>query len=158
VSQADAMSLYYVDLVAINSKREELRTEPVRVLVDTGAECSWLPAPVLAKIGIQPRRKRAFRSAEGRIMVRDVGYCILAAEGFETNDEIVFAQPGDMLLLGVRTLEGFCVTVDPVGHRLTERPSIVAGNVSGGRRAAELVRQHPSPLRQHPKGPIAVFP
>ncbi len=138
MSQAEAMSLYYVDLVAINSKREELRTEPVRVLVDTGAECSWLPAPMLAKVGISPRRSKAFRSAEGRIMVRDVGYCILAAEGFETTDEIVFAEPGDMLLLGVRTLEGFGVAVDPVEHCLIERPGIVAGSVRryAGRRYA----------------------
>jgi predicted aspartyl protease len=132
VSEADAVSLYYLDLVAINPKREELRTAPVRVLLDTGAECSWLPAQVLASIGIHPRRKKAFVSADGRTMVRDVGYCILAAEGFETADEIVFAVPGDMCLLGVRTLEGFGVTVDPVAHRLIERPLIVAGSVATG--------------------------
>ena len=136
MSEYDSMSLYYVDLVASNPKREELRTEPVRVLVDTGAENSWLPATMLARIGVHPRHRKAFRSAEGRIMVRDVGYCILSAEGFETNDEIVFAQPGDMLLLGVRTLEGFCVTVDPVEHRLIGRPSIVAANVLDERRVA----------------------
>lgn len=122
----DSVSLYYLDLVAINPKREEIRSEPVRVLLDTGAECSWLPAEVLERIGVHRRRKKAFRSADGRTIVRDVGYCVLAAEGFETVDEIVFAQPGDMLLLGVRTLEGFGVTVDPVGHRLIERPKIVA--------------------------------
>lgn len=127
VSEADEVSLYYLDLVAINPKREELRTEPVRVLLDTGAENSWLPARLLAGIGIHPRRRKAFRSADGRVIVRDVGYCILAAEGFETNDEIVFAESGDMYLLGVRTLEGFGVSVDPVAHRLIERPLIVAG-------------------------------
>jgi predicted aspartyl protease len=132
VSEADAVSLYYLDLTAINPKREELRTDPVRVLLDTGAENSWLPAKVLAGIGICPRRKKAFRSADGRTIVRDVGYCFLAAEGFETADEVVFAEPGDMCLLGVRTLEGFGVTVDPVAHRLVERPLIVAVNVAGG--------------------------
>jgi hypothetical protein len=30
----------------------------------------------------------------------------------------VFAQPGDMNLMGVRTLEGFGVMVDPLAHRL----------------------------------------
>lgn len=131
MSEADAVSLYYLDLVAINPKREELRTEPARVLLDTGAENSWLPADALARVGIYPRRKKAFRSADGRTMVRDVGYCILAAEGFETNDEIVFAASGDMCLLGVRTLEGFGVSVDPVAHRLVERPLIVASNGEG---------------------------
>src|SRR5215472_9063289 len=100
MSQDDAMSLYHVDLVAINPKREDIRSEPVSVLVDTGAEFSWLPGELLAKIGIHVRRRRAFTTAEGRTVVRDVGYCILAAEGFETNDEIVFAEPGDLHLLG----------------------------------------------------------
>jgi predicted aspartyl protease len=111
------VSAYYVNLIAINPKREEIRSVPVRVLVDTGSELSWLPIDVLASTGIQPRRKRLFRMADGRTMDRDVGFCILESEGFITNDEVVFAQPGDMHLLGVRTLEGFGVTVDPLAHR-----------------------------------------
>jgi predicted aspartyl protease len=120
------MSAYYVDLIAINPKREEIRSVPVRVLVDTGSELSWLPAEVLANTGIQPRRKRLFRMADGRIMDRDVGFCILESEGFVTNDEVVFAQPGDMHLLGVRTLEGFGVTVDPLAHRLVATATLAA--------------------------------
>src|SRR5580692_2281907 len=97
------MSAYYVNLVAIDPKREEISSEPVRVLVDTGSELSWLPADVLAATGIEPRRKRSFRPADGRTMERDVGFCILEAEGFTTIDEVVCALPGDMHLLGVRT-------------------------------------------------------
>jgi hypothetical protein len=69
------MSAYYVNLIAINPKREEIRSVPVRVLVDTGSELSWLPIEVLASTGIQ-RRKRLFRMADGRTMDRDVGFCI----------------------------------------------------------------------------------
>ena len=122
------MSAYYVDLIAINPKREEIRSAPVRVLVDTGSELSWLPIDVLASTGIQPRRKRLFRMADGRTMDRDVGFCILESEGFITNDEVVFAQPGDMHLLGVRTLEGFGVTVDPLAHRLVATVTLAATN------------------------------
>jgi hypothetical protein len=39
-------------------------------------------------------------------VTREVGYAIIAADGYETADEVVFAEPGDMILLGVRTLEG----------------------------------------------------
>jgi len=122
------VSAYYVDLIAINPKREEIRSAPVRVLVDTGSELSWLPIDVLAGTGIQPRRKRLFRMADGRTMDRDVGFCILESEGFITNDEVVFAQPGDMHLLGVRTLEGFGVTVDPLAHRLVATVTLAATN------------------------------
>jgi predicted aspartyl protease len=124
------MSAYYVNLIAINPKREEIRSVPVRVLVDTGSELSWLPIDVLASTGIQPRRKRLFRMADGRTMDRDVGFCILESEGFITNDEVVFAQPGDMHLLGVRTLEGFGVTVDPLAHRLVATVTLAAPNTS----------------------------
>jgi predicted aspartyl protease len=115
-------------LVAINPKQEEIRTAPVRVLVDTGSELSWLPAEVLTNAGIHPRRKRLFRMADGRTMERDVGFCILESEGFVTNDEVVFAQPGEMHLLGVRTLEGFGVTVDPLEHRLVATITLAAAN------------------------------
>jgi hypothetical protein len=55
-----------------------------------------------------------------------VGYAILTAEGYETTDEVVFAQPGDMTLLGVRTLEGFGVIVDSIAHRFVATNTIVA--------------------------------
>lgn len=38
---------------------------------------------------------------------REVGYAILYVDTFETIDEVVLGQPGDMSLLGARTLEGF---------------------------------------------------
>ena len=120
------MSAYYVNLVAIDPKREETRSEPVRVMVDTGSELSWLPAEVLAATGIAPRRKRTFKLADGRTMERDVGFCILEAEGFTTIDEVVFALPGDMHLLGVRTLEGFGVMVDSLAHRLVATITLAA--------------------------------
>ena len=121
------MSAFYLDMVAINPKHEEIRSQPVRVMVDSGSELSWMPAEALNKAGIGPRRKRRFRMADGRIMERDVGYCILEAQGFGTNDEVVFAEPGDMCLLGVRTLEGFGVVVDAIAHRLLSSVTIVAG-------------------------------
>lgn len=121
------MSAFYLEMVAINPKREEIRSEPVRAMVDSGSELSWMPSEALAKAGITPRRRRVFRMADGRTMVRQVGYCILEAQGFSTNDEVVFAEPGDMSLLGVRTLEGFGVMVDAIAHRLLSTATIVAG-------------------------------
>lgn len=124
------MSAFYLDMVAINPKREEIRSEPVRVMVDSGSELSWMPAEALKKAGITPRRKRSFRMADGRVMERDVGYCILEAQGFATTDEVVFAEPGEMHLLGVRTLEGFGVVVDAIAHRLLSAFTIVAAGAA----------------------------
>ncbi len=103
-------------------------TPPLEALVDTGSELTWLPADALSKIGISPRRKRMFHTATKQAIERDVGYAILRAEGYETNDEVVFAQPGDMTLLGVRTLEGFGVMVDNIAHRFVATTTLAAGS------------------------------
>jgi hypothetical protein len=51
----------------------------------------------------------------------EAGFAIIAAEGYETIDEVVFAEPSDTVHLGVRTLEGFGVAVDNIAHRLWRR-------------------------------------
>jgi len=118
--------LFKVHVVARNPKDETKTTPPVETLVDTGSELTWLPADALAQIGVTPRRKRTFLTATKQMVTRDVGYAILAADGFETTDEVVFAEAGDMHLLGVRTIEGFGVAVDNIGHRFVAQTTIVA--------------------------------
>jgi predicted aspartyl protease len=120
------MSVFRVNVVAANPKQEEVASPPQEALVDTGSELTWLPADVLKAIGIAPRRERQFATASKQILRRYVGYAILRAEGYETNDEVVFAEPNDMVFLGVRTLEGFGVMVDNIGHRFVATTTIVA--------------------------------
>jgi predicted aspartyl protease len=122
------MSLFKVNMVACNPQREELVTPAISVLVDTGAELTWLPAELLSRAGITPRRKRTFQTATKQVIEREVGYAILRAEGYETTDEVVFAQPSDLSLLGVRTLEGFGVMVDNIAHRFVATTTLVAAS------------------------------
>ena len=118
------MSIFKVNLSAINPKEEHRETSLIEALVDTGSELSWMPKQVLLDIGIHPRGKKRFTTAAGQIVERDFGYAILRAEGFCTIDEVVFAENGDLTLLGVRTLEGFGVMVDNIGHRFVATTSI----------------------------------
>lgn len=120
------MSLFRVSVVARNPKDETRETPLIEVLVDMGSELTWLPARLLDAAGIVRRRKRTFITATRETVTRDVGYAILASEGFETTDEVVFGEPSDLTLLGVRTVEGFGVMVDNVGHRFVAQSSIVA--------------------------------
>jgi predicted aspartyl protease len=119
------MSIFKVNLKAINPKEEHRETPPIEVLVDTGAKLSWLPKQLLLNAGITTRGKKRFYTATNQMIERDFGYAILSAEGFVTNDEIVFAEPSDMSLLGVRTIEGFGVMVDNIGHRFVATTSLV---------------------------------
>ncbi len=120
------MSLFRVNVVARNTKDESRETPPIEALVDPGSGLTWLPADLLEQAGIAPRRKRTFLTATRQTVTRDIGYAILASENFETADEVVFAEPNDLVLLGVRTIEGFGVLVDNVGHRFVAQASIVA--------------------------------
>ncbi len=118
--------MFKVSVIARNIKDESLVSPPVEVLVDTGSELTWLPKDLLTSIGVKPLRKRNFTTARKRMVSRETGYAIVSAEGFETIDEVVFAEPGDMSLLGVRTLEGFGVMVDNIAHRFVATSTIVA--------------------------------
>ena len=120
------MSLFRINVVAVNPRDPQVQTPPVELLVDTGSELTWLPGEVLKQAGIDPVRKRSSHTATKQPVEREVGYAILRSEGFETIDEVVFADPGDMNLLGVRTLEGFGVAVDNIAHRFVAQVTIVA--------------------------------
>ena len=109
-------------------KRGELRELP-DTLVDTGAELTWAPRAVLESLGITKQKELGFRTADGRAAYRDIGYAIVHAGGTETNDEVVFAEPGDMILLGARSLEGLNLRVDSRSKQLVDAGPIVAAAV-----------------------------
>ena len=146
--------MFKVGVVARNTKDESLASSPIEALVDTGSELTWLPRDLLVSIRVTPVRKRSFSTATQQLVTRETGYAILAAEGFETVDEVVFAEPGDMTLLGVRTLEGFGVMADNVAHRFVATTTIVAavGNKIVGQ-VSNLRGGFQPPLLRHPYSP-----
>ncbi len=64
--------------------------------------------------------------ANGDAIVRDVGYAVIRAQGFETIDEVAFARESDLELLGARTIESFNARVDPETERLVAAGPIIA--------------------------------
>jgi predicted aspartyl protease len=121
------MSAFKEPVIALNPKDEERRTEAIDALVDTGSELTWMPVELLTESGLEPRRKRIFITADGKRLTRHIGYAVLRVADFETIDEVVFAEKGDMTLLGVRTIEGFAADVDPIGHRLLTQTKLACG-------------------------------
>lgn len=101
------------------------------VLVDTRNLLSWVPAPVLARLGIvATKHGRQFTTADGEVLERSVGYAILHAGAECTTDEVVFAQPGDMTLLGARTLEGLNLRIDLQTKQLVAAGPILAAHAA----------------------------
>lgn len=98
-----------------------------RMLVDTGSEFTWVPAAQLEKAGIEPRKRDVqIQMANGQIITRSIGYAVLKVDKSETIDEVVFAQKGDLLLLGCRALEGLNLRVDARAKKLVAAGPIIA--------------------------------
>ena len=107
------MGVFYVDCTVKNMAAEERSAHIDELPVDTGSEHTWLPKDTLIGIGVGVRKpNQQFVMANGDVITRDIGYAILKTDGFETVDEVVFAEVGDLNLLGAHTLEGFGAIVD----------------------------------------------
>ena len=95
------------------------------VLVDTGSELTWIPRRLLEDLGVGVERRYRFVLASGQVVERDIGFAIVHVEGVATADDIVFAEPSDLILLGARSLEGLNLRVDPGTRRLVGAGPIV---------------------------------
>jgi predicted aspartyl protease len=114
------MGTFRIDAEIENPARAGERRTIERLLVDTGSELSWIPARELEALGIARSRRMLFRQASGQVIERWVGIAVVHVSGIATGDDVVFAEPGDLSLLGSRTLEGLNVRVDPVSKRLVD--------------------------------------
>ena len=117
---SDDMGSFRVDIEIENPARPGERRTLRSVLVDTGAELSWVPAEVLESLGIERDNKWHFRQANGTILERWAGGARIYVAGKRTSDDIVFGEPGDLVLLGSRTLEGLNFRVEPVTKQLVD--------------------------------------
>src|SRR5690242_21791924 len=124
------MGTFRVDVEIENPARPGDRRTLRSVLVDTGAELSWVPAEVLESLGVERNNKWLFRQADGSILERWTGTVVVSVAGKRAGDEVVFGEPGDLVLLGSRTLEGLNFRVEPVTKQLVDAgpaPAAVAG-------------------------------
>src|SRR5260370_33199106 len=109
-----------VDVEIENPVRPGERRTLQAALVDTGAELSWFPAQILESLGVTRIKQLRFRQVDGSILERWTGEARLYLAGTRTVDDVVFAEPGDLILLGSRSLEGLNLTIRPVNRRLVE--------------------------------------
>ncbi len=116
----DEMGTFRTDVEVANPAQPHKRELIRMVLVDTGAALSWFPASVLQSLGITRLKEWHFRQADGTMLSRWTGSAMVYAGSTMTNDEVVFGEPGDLVLLGARSLEGLNLCVDPVSMQLVD--------------------------------------
>jgi predicted aspartyl protease len=113
--------------LALPSGRRELDG----VMVDTGSEYNWIPAVVLHELGIEPVRIDRFETADGRVLERPVAFALIFAGGRSAAAAVVFAEPGDLILLGAHGLEGLNLRVDLARKELVPAGPVPAALVHG---------------------------
>lgn len=134
------MGLFNVGCLIANHQDRTRSVRVSKVMVDTGSELTWIRQKHLKKIGVEPEEKTLrFITADGREIIRSIGFAIIRVGREITIDEVVFAQESDFQLLGARTLEGLNVKVDLRNKKLVGAGPIVAtGNIiqiaNGGER------------------------
>ena len=106
---------FRINLEIENPQRPGERRAVPNALVDTGSELTWVPRQILESLGVSQFKLWHFRQADGTALERWAGLATVYAEGLGTGDEVVFGEPGDMILLGARSLEGLNLRVD--AHR-----------------------------------------
>ena len=114
------MGTFRTDLEVQNPAAPARRLTVRDALVDSGSELTWIPARELEELGVERAKRLRFRLADGRVLERWVGVAVIHAAGTWTGDDVVFAEPGDSVLLGARTLEGLNVRVDPLRKELID--------------------------------------
>lgn len=103
------------------------------MMVDTGSELTWIDGGILRGIGVKPEKRLDFVTADGKKIHREVGYAFIFVGRRKTIDEVVFAKPGDLRLLGARTLEGLRYAIDFKRNKLAAAgPVITGGNRAAG--------------------------
>ena len=127
---ANDMGTFRVDIELENPARPGQKRTLRSVLVDTGAELSWVPADVLESLGVERNNQWRFRQANGTVLERWTGSVLVYVVGKRTADEVVFGEPSDLVLLGARTLQGLNFRVELVTKQLVDAgpaPAAVVG-------------------------------
>ena len=122
----DDVGIFRISIAVESPLRRGELVHVADTLVDTGSECTWIPRPILESLGVVVEKRRAFIVADGRRIERDIGYVIIHVAGTSTNDEVVFSEEGDFPILGVHSLEGLNLRVDPVRKELLDAGPILA--------------------------------
>jgi len=119
--------------------RPESRARPVKVrfIVDSGAVYSVLPQRVWTRLGLQRKRSATFELTDGTVITRGVSQCTFEITGISGTSPVVLGGRRDAPLLGMVTLEGLGLMLNPLTRELLPMKLTLAS-------VAESSRSHPT--------------
>ena len=90
----------------------------IELEVDTGSNYSALPREMLQALGVQVEASVQSRLANGSLEMMEVGETKMRLGGREFTAPVIFAEEGQLSLLGVMALEHALLAVDPINKEL----------------------------------------
>ena len=108
-------------------------TEPIELLVDSGAIYSVVPRPVLERLGIKPVATEEFKIADGTKVCRRKGIALYRYGNRTGGADVIFGEDGDGQLLGAFTLEALGLLLDPLRRELKPLPMVLMQSVLADR-------------------------
>jgi predicted aspartyl protease len=112
--------------VKIYSPINPSKTLDLNLIVDTGSTYTWIKRAKLEGLGLKPIGERLFRTIEGKVIRREIGEAYIECLGEKVTTIIVFAEEGDIEVLGVYALEGLGLEIDPTTKELRKSEAILA--------------------------------
>lgn len=137
----DEMGIFRTDIEIAAWHHSGKKHKLTNVMVDTGSEYNWIPADILRDLDVTTERIDRFETADGRILEREIGFALFFAANRSSPAIAVFAQPGDMILLGAHGLEGMNLRVDLVRRELVPAGPVPAAAMRSPHRPHDDVVQ-----------------
>lgn len=109
------MGITYVEATLSGANGQQAVVE---FLIDSGAGYTLVPHGVWQELGLERRRREAFRLADGTVIEREMGECRISLLDQETHTPVILGQPGDEPLLGTVTLEELGLVLNPFTRTL----------------------------------------
>ena len=112
------MEFIHIDVDVSNPANPDV-SESVRVLVDTGAMLSILPADMLERMGVQRMGRRRVRSSAG-VSVLDTGIVAIRYRGDIAGTTAAFGMEDTPSIIGSVAVMSLGYEVDTVNDRLNQ--------------------------------------
>ena len=116
--------------VRICNPQDRAKCIETELIVDTGSTYTWIRRERLEMIGVKPAGLKRFRTIKGKTIEREVSEAVIECLGESATRIVVFAEKGDAEVMGVDTLEGLGLEVDPLTKQLRKAESLLALTVT----------------------------
>lgn len=120
------MGLTHVRATIANPAKPR-KSAAIRLMVDSGALYSVVPATTLRGLGIEPHGSRTFILADGTEITRKMGAATFRLGKNVGTSTVIFGERDDAALIGIVSLEDMGLMLDPLKRVLQPLPMVLGG-------------------------------